>query len=90
MALATVRASRPDLMVSDIGMPDVDGFELLLRVRALGPGGGGNLPVIALTAFARPQDRQASLRAGFADHLTKPAKPHALIAAVAAAARRRP
>ena len=59
------RAQRPDVLVSDIGMPDVDGYELLKRVRALGPDRGGRIPAIALTAFARSEDRTRALRAGF-------------------------
>ena len=76
-------AHRPDVLISDIGMPDADGFELLKRVRALGPGRGGQVPAIALTAFARSEDRTRALRAGFVVHLSKPVEPSELIAAVA-------
>lgn len=84
-ALALVEAQRPELMVSDIGMPQVDGYELLRRVRALGEDRGGGLAAIALTAFARSQDRVQALHAGFAAHLSKPVQPSELLATAASA-----
>jgi CheY-like chemotaxis protein/nitrogen-specific signal transduction histidine kinase len=87
-ALALVEARRPDVLVSDIGMPDADGFELLKRVRALGPDRGGRVPAIALTAFARSEDRTRTLRAGFLVHVSKPVDPSELIATVASVAGR--
>ena len=71
------------MLVSDIGMPDVDGYELLKRVRALGPERGGDLPAIALTAFARLEDRTRVLRAGFLVHVAKPVDLSELVATVA-------
>ncbi len=82
-ALPLVERVRPAVLVSDIGMPDVDGYELLRRVRALGPARGGTVPAIALTAFARDEDRVHALRAGFVLHLGKPVEPAELVAAVA-------
>lgn len=82
-ALIRVEGDRPDVLVSDIGMPDVDGYELLRRVRALGPARGGRLPAIALTAFARSEDRTRALRAGFLVHVAKPVEPAELVATVA-------
>ncbi len=82
-ALATLQRERVQVLVTDIGMPDVDGFELLRRVRALGATGGGNVPAIALTAFARSEDRTRALRAGFQVHVSKPVEPAELIATVA-------
>jgi len=82
-ALALVESERPDVLVSDIGMPEVDGYELLRRVRELGPGRGGALPAIALTAFARSEDRTRALRAGFRVHVAKPVDPAELLATVA-------
>jgi len=82
-ALALIDESTPDVLVSDIGMPDMDGFELLRRVRALPAERGGQLPVIAVTAFAREEDRARSLDAGFAMHLTKPIELPVLVASVA-------
>jgi signal transduction histidine kinase/ActR/RegA family two-component response regulator len=82
-ALAAVERERPDVLVSDIGMPDVDGYELLSRVRALGPARGGRVPAIALTAFARSEDRTRALHAGFLVHASKPVEPAELVATVA-------
>ena len=82
-ALPAIEHDRPDVLVSDIGMPGVDGYELLRRVRALGEARGGKLPAIALTAFARSEDRTRALRAGFQVHVSKPVEPSELIATVA-------
>jgi signal transduction histidine kinase/ActR/RegA family two-component response regulator len=82
-ALRAVQEGRPDILVSDIGMPDVDGYELLRRIRALGPRPGGHLPAIALTAFARSEDRTRALRAGFLAHIAKPVEPSELLATIA-------
>ena len=78
------------MLISDIGMPDADGFELIKRVRALGPDRGGRVPSIALTAFARSEDRTRTLRAGFLVHVSKPVDPSELIATVASVAGRVP
>jgi len=82
-ALRLVDSDRPDVLVSDIGMPDVDGYELMRRLRALHGGAGIRLPAIALTAFARSEDRTRALRAGFLVHVAKPVEPSELIATVA-------
>jgi signal transduction histidine kinase/PAS domain-containing protein/ActR/RegA family two-component response regulator len=82
-ALAAITETGPDVLVSDIGMPDVDGYELLRRVRALGPASGGGVPAIALTAFSRSDDRTRALRAGFLAHVSKPVEPSELVATVA-------
>ena len=87
-ALAQIEAHTPDVLVSDIGMPDADGFELMRRVRALGPDRGGRVPAIALTAFARSEDRTRALRAGFLVHVSKPVDPSELVATVASVAGR--
>ena len=89
-ALNLLQHARPDLMVSDLGMPEVDGYGLLDRIRALGPARGGDLPAIALTAFARSEDRIKALSSGFLAYIAKPVEPNELIAKVAAmgAARR--
>jgi signal transduction histidine kinase/ActR/RegA family two-component response regulator len=87
-AVALVESERPHVLISDIGMPDVDGFELLKRVRALGETKGGRVPAIALTAFARSEDRTRALRAGFLAHLSKPVEPTELVATVATIAGR--
>jgi signal transduction histidine kinase len=84
-ALEALAEGTFDVVVSDIAMPDVDGYELLERIRA----GGNLIPAIALTAFARPEDRDKALGAGYAAHLSKPVEPPALIAALAQISRRR-
>lgn len=76
-----VRTFRPQLLVSDIGMPDEDGYSLMRRVRALGAVGG--IPSIALTAYTRAEDRAKALRAGFSLHMAKPIRPSELVAAIA-------
>jgi PAS domain S-box-containing protein len=86
-AIGIVQAKSPHVLVSDIGMPDMDGYELLRRVRAL-DGIAADVPAIALTAFARPSDRMHSLRAGYIAHLVKPADPLQLLATISAAAGR--
>ena len=87
-ALAIIEKDRPHVLVSDIGMPNVDGYELLRRVRALGVARGGSLPAVALTAFARSEDRTRALRAGFLVHVSKPVEPAELVATVASVAGR--
>ena len=87
-AVPLVESGRPDVLITDIGMPDADGYELLRRVRELGPGRGGRVPAIALTAFARSEDRTRALRAGFMVHVSKPVDPSELVATVAAVAGR--
>jgi signal transduction histidine kinase/CheY-like chemotaxis protein len=78
-AFALLQESRPDLLVCDIGMPEEDGHALLRRVRSLPPEHGGMTPAIALTAFARAEDRVRALRAGFQMHLAKPIDPAELV-----------
>ncbi len=82
-ALDAFRNEVPDVLISDLGMPAMDGFELLAQVRALGAAAGGNVPAVALTAFARSEDRLRALEAGFAAHISKPVEPSQLIATVA-------
>ncbi|HEX7672318.1 MAG TPA: ATP-binding protein [Polyangiaceae bacterium] len=73
----------PDVLVSDIGMPGEDGFTFIRRIRALSPTAGGAVPAIALTAFAREEDRARALAAGFTTHLGKPVNPETLASGVA-------
>ncbi|HXG55403.1 MAG TPA: ATP-binding protein, partial [Vicinamibacterales bacterium] len=61
-----------DLLVSDIGMPHEDGYDLIRQVRLLPASQGGNIPAVAVTAYARPEDRQRALDAGFQTHIAKP------------------
>lgn len=72
----------PDLLLSDISMPNESGYALLEKIRALPSENGGQIPAIALTAFNRPEDRQAALDAGFQKHLGKPVEPDNLISAI--------
>jgi signal transduction histidine kinase/ActR/RegA family two-component response regulator len=85
-ALAAMDTFRPDVLVSDIGMAEVDGYELVRRVRARPAARGGSVPAVALTAYARETDRQEALAAGFQEYLVKPVQAEHLIAVVAALA----
>ena len=81
-AFALLRATPPDLLISDLGMPEVDGLELLSWVRALPRDAGGLVPAIALTAFARSEDRLKALEAGFSAHVSKPVEQTELMTAI--------
>jgi len=74
---------RPDVLVSDIGMPVEDGYVLIKKIRALPPENGADVPAIALTAYASAQDKKTALAAGFQRHLAKPVEPVALAKNVA-------
>ena len=80
-ALAATGNQQPDLLISDIGMPEIDGYQLLRSLRA---SSDVRFPAIALTAFARSEDRTRALLAGFVAHVSKPVEPAELIATVAA------
>ncbi|MBD2082883.1 PAS domain S-box protein [Leptolyngbya sp. FACHB-17] len=86
-ALAVITQSpptqRPGLLVSDIGMPEEDGYTLIQQVRALSPAQGGTIPAIALTAYARTADRIKALSSGFNSHVPKPVEPAEFITVVA-------
>jgi CheY-like chemotaxis protein len=73
----------PDVIISDIGLPDEDGYRLMEQLSARPRALGGAIPVIAVTAYGRPQDKRRALAAGFRLHLTKPVTPAALASAVA-------
>jgi signal transduction histidine kinase/ActR/RegA family two-component response regulator len=88
-ALRTLEKWRPDLLLSDIGMPGEDGYALMRKVRALDLPAAA-IPAIALTAYAGADDRERALAAGFHRHVTKPVEPQALTAAVAETIRREP
>jgi len=87
-ALEFLRRDRPDVLVCDIGLPEMDGYELIRRVRQMEPGDGGATPAAALTAFARPEDRRRALIAGYQSHVAKPVVPEDLVAVVATLAGR--
>ncbi|MBI4781291.1 MAG: response regulator [Oscillatoriophycideae cyanobacterium NC_groundwater_1537_Pr4_S-0.65um_50_18] len=82
-ALQTLRQQKPDLLISDIGMPETDGYMLIRQVRSLPPEQGGQIPAIAVTAYATDTDRQLILQAGFQRHVTKPIDPIPFTAIVA-------
>lgn len=81
-ALAALAASKPHVLLSDIAMPDEDGYELIRQVRSLSRKRGGEIPAAALTAYATEEDRARVLAAGFQVHLPKPIEPTHLVAAV--------
>jgi signal transduction histidine kinase len=87
-ALPMLQQCRPDVLVSDIEMPNQDGCSLIRRIRALGPADGGKTPAVALSAYSRPEDRIRSLMAGFNLHVSKPVEPSELITVVASLAGR--
>ena len=74
---------RPDVVVSDIGMPQMDGYSLIKKIRSLSPEKGGRTPALALTAYARTEDAQRAFAAGYQMHVTKPVEPGQLAAVVA-------
>ncbi|MGI8784743.1 MAG: response regulator [Acidobacteriota bacterium] len=82
-ALSMLPVFQPDVIVSDIGMPEEDGLIFLRRVRALDQGKGGRTPAIALTAYARDEDRKKALQAGYQKHIAKPVHAFELVSAVA-------
>jgi PAS domain S-box-containing protein len=87
-ALEALAKDRPDVLVSDIGMPDEDGYAFIRRVRALRPENGGQIPAAALTAYAQGEDGQRVLSAGYQVHLPKPVQPAELATVVATLAGR--
>ncbi|MBO3461591.1 ATP-binding protein [Aetokthonos hydrillicola Thurmond2011] len=85
-AIDSIAQSQPDVLISDLGMPDKDGYALIRRVKQLESKTGTRIPTIALTAYARREDYQQALLAGFQLHMAKPVKPDQLIASVASLA----
>ncbi len=81
-ALDRFASFRPNVVVTDLAMPDQDGFELLRALRRLSPDQGGMTPTVVLTAYARPEDQAQTLEAGFQAHLSKPVDPSDLIGTV--------
>jgi PAS domain S-box-containing protein len=82
-AMEALEESVPDVLISDIGMPGENGYDLIRRVRALSPAKGGNVPAAALTAYARAEDRRKVLTAGYEMHVPKPVDPAELVNVVA-------
>jgi CheY-like chemotaxis protein len=81
-AIQAIAQSIPDILISDIAMPLEDGYSLIRQIRKLPPEQGGLIPAIALTAYAKNEDRLLALEAGFQMHLPKPIDPNELIAVV--------
>jgi len=88
-ALTEVARFKPDVLISDIEMPDQDGYFLVRKLRSLEDDQGQRLPAVALTAHARTEDRMQALAAGFDTHVSKPVEPAELVTVVASLARRR-
>ena len=89
-ALSAFGRAPPQVLVTDIGLPDEDGFSLLLKVRALPAEHGGDIPAIALTGYGLPDQRSPAGADGFQAHLTKPVAPDEVLAAIARVLRLRP
>ena len=89
-ALGALGDERPDVLLSDIGMPGEDGYTLIEQVRAFAPAAGGDIPAVAFTAFAREEDRSRARVAGFDAHVTKPVEPSELLAVLVEITRRAP
>jgi PAS domain S-box-containing protein len=87
-ALAALRAAAPNVVVSDIAMPDEDGYSLMMKIRSGAVELAQNVPAVALTAYARAEDRERILASGFGFHLTKPVDPVAMARVIREAARR--
>jgi CheY-like chemotaxis protein len=82
-ALELLHEKPADILVSDIAMPEQDGYELIRRVRELPPESGGVIPVVAVTAYARIEDRERAIASGFQAYVSKPVEPEKLVEAVA-------
>ena len=87
-ALEAIEKYKPDILISDLGMPDEDGYSLISKIRALPAEEGGQIPAAALTAYARAEDRMRVLRSGFQFHLPKPVDSAELVTVVASLAGR--
>src|SRR5262249_32946089 len=87
-ALALVASWHPHVLISDISMPEEDGYSLMRKVARSTPVGQSVIPAIALTAYARVEDRLRALSAGFLIHMAKPVEPGELMAVVASLASR--
>jgi CheY-like chemotaxis protein len=88
-ALASLQnGAKPHVIVADLGMPEMDGFEFIARIRRSPDPAVRDIPATALTAFARSDDRTKALRSGFEMHLAKPVDPAELVASVATLVRR--
>ena len=87
-AVEAITVKTPDILISDIGMPGVDGYDLIREIRRLPAAKGGKVPAIALTAYTRTEDRLQALRAGYDMHVPKPVELAELVAVAASVVRR--
>jgi CheY-like chemotaxis protein len=87
-ALEHLKSRHPHVLISDLGMPQMDGFQFIRQIRNLADTKLRHIPAAALTAYARSSDRARSLRAGYEMHISKPIEPAELVAAVGALLRR--
>jgi CheY-like chemotaxis protein len=87
-ALAALEKSEFDLLISDIGMPNTDGYDLIRQIRKQEEGKGPKLPAVALTAYARIQDRMQAIMAGYSTHIAKPVEVNELVTVIASLAGR--
>jgi CheY-like chemotaxis protein len=87
-ALIAIKANRPDVLVSDIAMPGEDGYALIQKVRSLDHDEEQMIPAVAITAYAKDEDRERALSSGFQVYLPKPVELTELVSVVARAARR--
>jgi len=88
VALTVLLEHRPDVLIADLGMPEMDGYALIEQVRALGADFGGRTPAVAVTAYASPQDRLRALQAGYQNHVAKPVEAEELAIVIASLAGR--
>ncbi|HXC71209.1 MAG TPA: ATP-binding protein [Pyrinomonadaceae bacterium] len=87
-AVDSIVAEIPDMLISDIGMPGIDGYDLIRQIRGLPADAGGKIPAVALTAYTRVEDRLQALRAGYDMHVPKPVELAELVAVAASVVRR--
>jgi len=89
-ALAAIGSATdlPDVIVSDLGMAEQDGYEMIRLLRSLPADKGGQIPAVAVTGYVNPGDRQRALSAGYSSHVAKPIDPRSVAGAVARAAKR--
>jgi CheY-like chemotaxis protein len=81
-ALAALSNFRPQVLLCDIGMPDMDGYTLMRTIRNLPPDQGGDIPAIAVTAFAKDEDARRALHHGYQAHIPKPIEPGKLVSTI--------
>lgn len=81
-ALENLQNFLPDVIISDIGMPGINGYQFMENIRELSPERGGKIPAVALTAYARNEDKQKALRSGYQMHVAKPVEINSLVSTI--------